>query len=90
MCRNGNPSDVMVAAPSVNSLPEPSIMTGENPSGGDFITVVKKKRVAPALVNTANTVASTSKKPRVAMIGVRRSSSLCCAEEGPYEVPFCF
>ncbi|PNF19828.1 hypothetical protein B7P43_G12505 [Cryptotermes secundus] len=30
---NGNPSVPKVAAPGINSLPEPSVVTGENPSG---------------------------------------------------------
>ncbi|XP_023708051.1 synaptosomal-associated protein 25 [Cryptotermes secundus] len=78
---NGNPSVSKATAPGMNSLPEPSVVTGENPSGGDFVTVVKKKRVAPSLVNTVNTVANTSKKRRVAMIGslesTRRMIALC-------------
>ncbi|XP_023703785.1 uncharacterized protein LOC111862535 [Cryptotermes secundus] len=78
---NGNHSVAKVAAPAMISLPEPSIMTGENPSGGDFVTVVKKKRVAPSPVNIVNTVANTSKKPRAAMVGVRSSSSLSVVQK---------
>ena len=78
---NGNPSVPKVAAPGINSLPEPSVVTGENPSGGDFVTVVKKKRVAPSPVSTVHAVANTSKKPRVAMIGVRSSSSLSVVQK---------
>ncbi|PNF33519.1 hypothetical protein B7P43_G17640, partial [Cryptotermes secundus] len=45
---NGNHSVAKVAAPAMFSLPEPSVVTGENPSGGDFVTVVKKEvREAP-------------------------------------------
>jgi hypothetical protein len=61
-------------APSRYSLPVPSIVSGEKTSEGDFVTVVSKKRVAPSSVNIA--AANTTKNPRVAMIGVRSSSSL--------------
>jgi hypothetical protein len=50
-------------------------VTGENPSDDDFVTVVRKKRISPTPVNIA-VVANTTKKPRIAMIGVRSSSSL--------------
>jgi hypothetical protein len=49
----GNPGATTVAAPARNLLPESSIETGENPSGGDFVTVVRKKRISPSPVNTA-------------------------------------
>jgi hypothetical protein len=75
---SGSPSVAKVTAPGMNSLPEPSVVTGETPSGGDFVTVVKKKRLASALVSS---VANTSKKPRVAMIGVRSSSSLSVVQK---------
>jgi hypothetical protein len=66
----GNPSVGKVADPVVIPLPEPSIV-----SGGDFKRVVRKKRFTPSPVNTA-AVTSTTKKPRVTMIGVKNSSSL--------------
>jgi hypothetical protein len=50
-------------------------VTGENPSDGDFVTVVRKKRIRRSPVNTA-VVGSTTKTLRVPMIAVRNSSSL--------------
>jgi hypothetical protein len=70
----GNPGATTVAAPARNFLPESSIVTGETPSDGDFVTVVRKKRISPSPVNTP-VVASTTKTPRVPMSGVRSSSS---------------
>jgi hypothetical protein len=53
---------------------------GENPSDGDFVMVVRKKRVNPSPVNTA-ALANTTKKPRIAMVGVRSSSSLSVVQK---------
>jgi hypothetical protein len=64
---DGNPRATAVTAPARSPIPEPAIVTGETPSDGDFVTVVKKKRVNPSPAAVAN----TTKKPRVAMIGVR-------------------
>jgi hypothetical protein len=55
-------------------------VTGENPSDGDFVTVVRKKRINTSPVNSA-VVANTTKKPRIAMIGVRSSSSLSVVQK---------
>jgi hypothetical protein len=76
----GNHSVTVVTAPPRNSLLEPSIVTGEKPSDGDVVTVVKKKRVTPSPANTA-AVAITSKILRIAMIGVRSSSSLSVVQK---------
>jgi hypothetical protein len=51
-------------------------MTGET-SSDDFVMIVKKKRVNPSPAAVAN----TTKKPRVAMIGVRSSSSLTVVQK---------
>ena len=64
---DGKPNVAKVTAPAINSLPEPSLVMGENPSSEDYVTVVKKW-VTPSPVNTA--LANTTKKARVAMIGV--------------------
>jgi hypothetical protein len=48
----GNPGVTFVAAPARNLLHESSIVTGEIPSDGDFLTVVRKKRISPSPVNT--------------------------------------
>jgi hypothetical protein len=76
----GNPEDAVVTALARNSLPEPSIVSGDNPSEGDFVTVVRKNRVTPSPVSTA-AVANTTKIPRIAMIGVRSSSSLSVVQK---------
>jgi hypothetical protein len=55
-------------------------LTGENFSDGGFVTVVRKERVSPSPVNPSAT-ASTTKKPRIAMIGVRSSSSLSVVQK---------
>jgi hypothetical protein len=49
----GNPEAAMVTAPVRNSLPERSIVSDDNPSDGDFVTVVRKKWVTPSPVGTA-------------------------------------
>lgn len=54
---------------------ESSIVTDENPSDGDFVMIVRKKRVSSSPVN-ASAIASTRKNPRICMIGVRSSSYL--------------
>jgi hypothetical protein len=77
---SGKPEAAVVTAPARNSLPEWSIVLGDNPSDGDFVTVVREKRVTPSPVSTA-AVASTTKKPRIAMIGVRSSSSLSVVQK---------
>jgi hypothetical protein len=76
----GKPEAAVVTAPARNSLPERSVVLGNNPSDGDFVMVVKKKRVTPSPVGTA-AVANTTKKPRIAMIGVRNSSSLSVVQK---------
>jgi hypothetical protein len=38
----GKPEAAVVTAPARNSLPERSIVLGDNPSEGDFVTVVRK------------------------------------------------
>jgi hypothetical protein len=63
----GYPEAAVVTAPSRNSLPERSIASGDNPSDGDFVTVVRKKRVTPSPVGIA-AVANTTKKTRIVMI----------------------
>jgi hypothetical protein len=63
-----------------NFLPELSTVMGENLSDGDSVMVVRKKRVNPSPVNTAD-VANTTKKPRTAMIRVRCSSSLLVVQK---------
>jgi hypothetical protein len=70
----------MVTAPARISLPEWPIVSGDNPSDGDFVTVVREKRVTPSPVSTA-AVANTTKKPRIAMIGVRSSYSLSVVQK---------
>jgi hypothetical protein len=42
-------------------------VSGDKPSDGDFVTVIKKKQVTPSYVTTAD-AANTTKKPRIAMI----------------------
>jgi hypothetical protein len=59
-----NASVAVVTAPPRNSLLEPTIVTGENISDGDFVTVARKK-LPP-------------KKHRVAMIGETLLLSLLC------------
>jgi hypothetical protein len=55
-------------------------LSGENISHGDFVTVVRKKQVTPSLINTA-ALRNATKKPRIAMIGVRSSSSLSVVQK---------
>jgi hypothetical protein len=68
----GNPG---ATVPDRNFLPDLSIVTGENTSDGDFVTLVRKKRVN----NSA--VANTTKKPMIPTIGVRNSSSLSVVQK---------
>jgi hypothetical protein len=76
MCAlGGNPEIAMVTAPARISLPEWSIVSGNNPSDGYFVMVVRKKQVTLSPVSTA-AVPNTTKEPRIAMIGLRSSSSL--------------
>jgi hypothetical protein len=55
-------------------------VSGEYPPGDNFITVVKKKTLTPSPVNTA-AVANATKRPKVAMIGVRNCSSLSVVQK---------
>jgi hypothetical protein len=72
---SGKPDTAVVTALATNSLPEQSIVLGDNPSDGDFVTVVRKKQITPYPVSTA-AVANTTKEPWIVMTGVRSSSSL--------------
>jgi hypothetical protein len=69
------PEAAVLTATARNSLPERSIVSDDNPTDGDLVTVVRKKRVTPFPVSTA-AVANTTKEPRTVMIGVRSSFSL--------------
>jgi hypothetical protein len=77
---SGKPEAAVVTAPARNSIPERSIVSGDNPSDGNFVAVVRKKRVTPSPVGTA-VVANTTKEPRIVMIGVRSSSSLSLVQK---------
>jgi hypothetical protein len=77
----GNPEAAVVPAPARISLPERSVVSGDNHSDCDFLTVVRKKRVTPSPVSTA-AFANTTKKPRIAIIGVRSSSSISVVQKG--------
>jgi hypothetical protein len=83
-----NPEATVVTAPARISLPEQSIVSGDNSSDGDFVILVRKKQVTMSPVNTA-ALANTSKKPRIVMIEVRSSSSLSVVQKGPQRVAFC-
>jgi hypothetical protein len=58
----GNPEAAVITVPAGNSLPERSIVSGDNPSDGDFVMVVRKKQVTLSPVSTA-AVANTTKNP---------------------------
>jgi hypothetical protein len=73
----GNPG---ATAPAGNFLPHSSIVTGENFSYGDFVTVVRKKSVSSSPVNSP-AITSITKKWRISLIGVRRSSSLSVVQK---------
>jgi hypothetical protein len=59
---SANPEAAVVTAPGRISLHERSIVSGDNPSDGDFVTVRRKKRVTPSPVGTA-AVADITKNP---------------------------
>jgi hypothetical protein len=75
---DGNPRAIAFTALATSPipLPEPPIVMGET-SSDDFVTLVKKKRVNPSHAAVAN----KTKKSRVAMIGVRNSSSLTVVQK---------
>jgi hypothetical protein len=56
----GNPDAAVVTAPGRISLPERSIVSGDNPSDGDFVTLVRKKRAIQTPVNTAAAAAAAN------------------------------
>jgi hypothetical protein len=70
----GEAGATVVTALATNFLPESSIVTAENSSDGDYVTIVRKKRVTPSPVHTS-TVANTTTKYRMLTIRVRSSSS---------------
>jgi hypothetical protein len=59
---SGKAEAATVTVPPRNSLRERSIVSGDNSSDGDFVTVVRKKQVTPSPVGTT-AVANTTKKP---------------------------
>jgi hypothetical protein len=62
---------------------------GDNPSDGDFATVVRKKRVTQSPVGTAAAANTTKKTQNCYDWSEKLFLSLCCTEESPQEVTFC-
>ena len=56
------------------------LAAGSSPPDAEGFTIVRSKRVTPTAVNTA-AVATSSRKPRVAMIGAGSSSSLSVVQK---------
>ena len=75
-----NPGATAGAPPARSSLLELSTVSSDNPSDGDFINVSRAKRANPSATNTT-AIATSSRKPKVAMIGVRISSSLSVVQK---------
>jgi hypothetical protein len=58
-------------------------------SDGDFVTVVRKKRVTPSPVSAAIVANITKKTQDCHDWSEKLFFSLCCTEESPQEVTFC-
>jgi hypothetical protein len=75
------------ATPARNSLLELSTVSSDNPSGGDFITVLRKKRATPSAVNAAAVATSLKKNSRTFGFHKMLGSSLGAAQlAAPQEV----
>jgi hypothetical protein len=82
----GNPEAAVVTGPANISLPERSIVPGDNPSDCDSVTVVRKKRVTPSTCKHCCCYQYHRKPQDCHDWSEKLFFSLLCAEEGPQEV----